>query len=304
MHDVLAEVLATLQLSSTVYCQSEIRKTDWALHFAPSSGAVFHIVSAGGCWLALDEQTYPLAAGDVLVLPHGAAHRLYDRAGAPVCAQIHLDDDWGSACALLRWGDDQPCTILVCGKFAFSRGAAILPLLPAVLRFSAAATQDNGLHTTIAALIEEANAQRQGKATILHRLADILFVQIIRAWLAAPSTEARGWLAGLRDPQIALALSAMHAEPERAWTVERLAVCAAMSRSAFAARFTELVGSTPITYLLRWRMQLASGLLGDPALSLAQIAEQVGYRSEAAFSKAFKREQGISPAVYRRLLAR
>jgi transcriptional regulator GlxA family with amidase domain len=202
----------------------------------------------------------------------------------------------------MRWNGAAPPTTLVCGTFQFTVAAQsmLLTLLPSQLYFAAAATHTNGLQPLMAALVDEANAERQGKNTMLNRLADILFVQIIRAWLIDPHSTVKGWLAGLRDAQISQALSAFHALPEKNWTVAALAWQANMSRSAFAARFTDLMGIAPIQYVLSWRMQLAQRLLRQQELSLAQIALQIGYDSDTAFSKAFKREQGISPAAYRR----
>lgn len=303
MHDVLGDVLATLQLQSSVYCQSEIYAQGWALDFQAISGAAFHIVSEGCCWLIRGTDRVPVERGDLVILPQGDAHFMADAPDAPVCAHIHLIDDNPQSWRLLRWGDEALSTILVCGTFTFGAYSAgsILAQLPPVLHFTAGASRRNGLHMAIEALIDEANADRQGKEAVLHRLADILFVKIIRAALGEPVAATRGWLAGLRDAQVAAALTAIHADPTRSWTVASMAQQAAMSRSAFAARFAELVGRSPIEYLSEWRMQMASSLLGQSGLSLAQVAEQIGYSSDIAFSKAFKRQYGISPAAYRRL---
>ncbi|MDX2074956.1 MAG: AraC family transcriptional regulator [bacterium] len=301
MHDVLAEVLGVLQLRGTVYCQSEINKSEWALQFHPSNGAVFHIIAEGSCWVILDDEKMLLQTGDLLILPHGNHHLLADAPNSPVCSDIYLEHQ-AQSCLMMRWGDEQPKTTLVCGMFTFTEfnQNAILSLLPSVIYFGAEARADYGLNRVIEALLDEANANRQGKSLLLHRLADILFIQVIRAWLADPTNEAHGWLAGLRDPQIATALSVIHAQPADDWTVEKLAIVATMSRSAFSAKFTELIGVPPLTYITRWRMQLATQLLRDERLSLIQIAETIGYTSDIAFSKAFKREQGDTPAGYRR----
>jgi AraC-like DNA-binding protein len=303
MRDILTDVLATLQLHSTIYCQSEIYKQDWALHFKRVGGAAFHIVSEGGCWFLRDDERFQIKKGDLIILPHGHAHTIADAPDTPVTVAIHLDDEHSDSCQLLRWGNEQISTVLVCGTFQFGKRnvASVLSLLPPLLYFSADVSRGNGLKAAVDALIDEANSERQGKLTILHRLADILFVQAIRAWLANPGAEARGWLAGLCDPQIATALAAIHAEPARDWTVMSLAAQCAMSRSAFAARFTELIEASPIEYLTNWRMQLATQLLAQPSLSITQVASRVGYTSDIAFSKAFKRRCGLSPAAYRRL---
>jgi AraC-like DNA-binding protein len=237
-----------------------------------------------------------------LVLPYGTEHQIADRQNATPRAVIDLDDGQEQPCRVLRWGDSPEGTTLICGIFKLEayNTPGMLSLLPPLLYFPAGSNHSNGIATAVNTLIEEANADRQGKLAILHRLADILFVQLIRAWLADPSTEASGWLAGMRDPQLASSLSAIHAQPAHAWTVGQLASHAAMSRSAFAARFTEIIGVPPATYLVGWRMQLGAQLLSDPNLSVVQVAMRVGYASDIAFSRAFKRLHGMSPAAYRR----
>ncbi len=301
MHDVLADILAVFQLKGTVYCQSEIQKAEWALQFHQTQGAVFHIIGEGSCCLIVDGQTITLQQGDLLMLPHGTPHLIADKPQSPCCADIHLDHQVQS-CLMMRWGDDQPKTTLVCGLFTFDEfnQQAILSLLPPVMYFSAQMNADYGLNRLIEALLDEANSHRLGKDLLLHRLADILFVHIIRAWLDLPSSEAHGWLGGLRDAQITQALSAIHANPDYAWTVKKLAVIATMSRSAFCAKFVDLIGIPPLMYVTRWRMQLATRLLRDKRLSLMQIAEKIGYTSDIAFSKAFKRAFGYTPSAYRR----
>lgn len=300
MRDVLTDVLDALRLRSTVYCQSEIGKAGWALRFGATTRAAFHIVSEGGCWINVVDQRLRLDLGDLLVLPHGDAHLIADAPGSPVCADIQLEQTGVDDCILMRWGDGEPRTTLVCGTFDLDRHAEVFALLPPIVHFRAEQARDGGLQPTIHALIEEANAQRSGRQTVLTRLADVLLVLVIRAWLANADNEARGWLAALRDPQITLALEQMHAAPAQEWTVAQLATTAAMSRSAFAARFVELVGEPPLRYLTRWRMQVAARLLENPRTPLSHIAEQVGYESDAAFNKAFKRERGISPGQYQR----
>lgn len=301
MHDVLAEILTMLQLRAMVYCQSEIHKSAWALQFHHTHHAVFHIVGEGECYLTIDEQNIWLQRGDLLILPHGDAHRIADQPDSPCCADIDLNQQVHS-CLMMRWGDDQPKTTLVCGLFTFDEfhRHTIVTLLPTIIHFKYNTTIQYGLNLVVEALLDEANHQRQGKNLLLHRLADILFVQVLRAWLIEPYHQTTGWLGGLRHPQIALALSAIHADPADEWTVEKLAVIAMMSRSAFAAKFTELVGIPPLTYVTYWRMQLATTMLKDERLSVSQIAEKVGYTSDIAFHKAFKRQFGYTPAMYRR----
>jgi AraC-like DNA-binding protein len=301
MHDVLAEVLTLLQLKGSVYCQSEIHKSDWALQFQHTQGAVFHIVGEGTCYLITDDHEIRLQQGDLLILPHGTPHQIADKPHAPCCADIDLNQQV-QACLMMRWGDSHPKTTLICGVFTFHpfHRHAIVSLLPTIMYFSASLNAQYGLSRIIDALLDEANGNRHGKNLLLHRLADILFVQVMRAWLADPHNETHGWLGGLRDPQITQALSAIHAHPDLDWTVEKLATRAMMSRSAFSAKFTDLIGVPPLTYVTRWRMQLATEMLKDERISVVQIAEKIGYMSDIAFAKAFKREFGYTPAMYRR----
>ncbi|GAB4549448.1 MAG: AraC family transcriptional regulator [Anaerolineae bacterium] len=302
MHDILADFLRTLQLQSCIYCQSEIHKGDWALKFHALNGGMFHIVREGCCWLLCGEQKLRLEVGDLVILSQGTEHVIADRVNAPLCADIYPPQDSAEQCQRMRWGSDGLHMVLICGTFRFHgfRGASLLPVLPPIIHFRAEHIQQHGLTPIMTALIEEANSERQGKNVVLHRLADILFVQVTRACLADPATKTQGWLAGLGDPQIAAALAEIHGDPAQNWTVERLATQVAMSRSAFAARFTELVGISPIEYLTKWRMQLAIRMLDHRNLSIPEIAECVGYTSEIAFGRAFKRVFSISPSAYRR----
>jgi transcriptional regulator GlxA family with amidase domain len=159
--------------------------------------------------------------------------------------------------------------------------------------------EQDWLQSTLRLMAHEARALRPGGETVITRLADVLVIQTIRAWLdQAPEAHA-GWLGAMRDPQVGQAINLIHRAPGQEWTVARLAHEVAMSRSAFAARFTVLVGEPPIQYVTRWRMHVAPALLDARTASLAEVAEKLGYRSEAAFSRAFKRETGIAPGAAR-----
>ncbi|HSG39546.1 MAG TPA: AraC family transcriptional regulator, partial [Thermoanaerobaculia bacterium] len=157
------------------------------------------------------------------------------------------------------------------------------------------------LGMTLRFLAAEARHPRPGAETLISRLTDVIFVQALRAWIESQPEGTGGWLGALRDRQTAAALGHIHREPERDWSVVSLASAVGMSRSSFASRFTALVGETPLAYLTRWRMHLASDLLRSRGLSVSQIAGRVGYESEAAFSKAFKREVGVPPGALRRV---
>ena len=238
-----------------------------------------------------------------MLLSTGEQHTLSASTDGAQSYTIDLNDPrWQNCFTLHGARAPEPQVSLICGIFQCDQTAAIgvLSHLPPVLLFDAEQLAQAGLEHTIAALIEEAAADRQGSGALLHRLAEMIFIQLVRAWATDSAQGARGWLGGLRDPHIAASLSAFHAQPRQRWTVAALASCAVMSRSAFAARFTDLVGTAPLAYMTSWRMQTARRLLSDPRLSVMQVADQVGYTSEIAFAKGFNRAWGSTPAAYRR----
>lgn len=295
--DVLTDVLNTLHLRSSLYCRSELG-APWGLHFLPLPGAVFHVLQRGSGYLCLPDEArlYPLHEGEVVVLPRGEEHTLLDTPAAPIFRDLRLDQ-WGE-CALMRWSDEPTVTVL-CGVFGFEhRGHPLLELLPRVVHIPRATGRafDSLLHLMAA----EAEASRPGKVAALHRLADLLCIEFIRHWVEAHARGA-GWLGALRDRHIGQALALIHRHPARAWTVEALAGEVALSRSAFAARFTALVGEPPLRYLTRWRMRLAALWLKHETWGMGEVARRAGYESDVAFSKAFKREVGVSPGAYRRI---
>jgi AraC-like DNA-binding protein len=296
--DVLADLLEALRMRGTVYCRSELG-TGWALHFEAARCATFHVMESGSGWLSLPGggAPRPLAAGDMIVLPSGAAHVISDQPARAVVASIRLDAQI-DACLNQRFHDGIAESVLICGTLDFAPRAAatLLKMLPGCLHVRASGHMLAALNF----LAQEAGAARPGSGTILRRLADVLFIQALRAWLEEDVDGEGGWLRALRDPQIGAALALMHGEPGGDWTVARLARQVAMSRSAFAERFTLLVGQPPMDYLNAWRMQRAAQLLEDDALTMAEIASAVGYQTTPAFSRAFKRRLGANPSAYRR----
>jgi AraC-like DNA-binding protein len=204
---------------------------------------------------------------------------------------------------VIRHGAGGPATNLICGAFEFQgpQTAASLVVLPQWIRVPKRERRANEwLNATVRFLRRETQEPGMGSETIITRLIDVLFVEAVRAWLKDQPEGSAGWLGALRDPSIGTALGLIHQAPEKQWTVPALAAQVGMSRSPFAARFTALVGQAPMSYLKRWRLQLAARLLQNQTLALSSIAEQVGYESTPAFSRVFKREFGVAPGQYRR----
>jgi AraC-like DNA-binding protein len=303
--DVLADVLDSLKLRGRFFCRCEL-SAPWALGFGAGFFSHFHVITSGSCWLKLEDGSAPVALeeGDlVLVMPRGVGYQLSDDPRTPPIALTELiGGSRGGLRAVIRHGAGGRETGLICGAFEFRgpRAEASLTVLPKWIRVSKSETRaDQWLSATLGFLQRETRDPGIGSETIIARLIDVIFVEAIRAWLKDQTQGAAGWLGALRDPSIGAALGLIHKSPEKSWTVAKLAAEVGMSRSPFAARFMALVGQSPMSYLKRWRLQLAAQLLQDRTLSLSDIAERVGYESTAALSRVFKREFGVSPAQYR-----
>jgi AraC-like DNA-binding protein len=230
-------------------------------------------------------------------------HHLRDRPDG-VGREVDFSDHPGVCGPMARWGGTGAITRLVCGEIHVDEVGVhpLRELLPRVMLHRAATARGaEWLDRTLALIALEAEASRPGARTVIVRLVDVLFVQAIRAWLASDDAAPTGWLRGLGDPQVAAALARMHRAPGEEFTLEALASSVGMSRSSFCERFSRLVGESPLEHLTRWRMHCsAMWLRSEPQRSVGEIAGRVGYQSEAAFCRAFKRVVGISPGRYRR----
>ncbi|HWQ09335.1 MAG TPA: AraC family transcriptional regulator, partial [Holophaga sp.] len=217
-------------------------------------------------------------------------------------SSLPLDRIVPNACRLCGGGTGER-SVLICGGARLSGAAAhpLLAQLPEVLLVQKRVRAEfDWLRPTLEAMAHEVAHPRPGTMAVMTRLADILIVQAIRAWIASCRSADHGWLAALRDPQVGHSLALMHRQPGRAWDIEELAREVGMSRAVFAERFAALVGQPPKQYLTRWRMRLAGQWLQEEKVNLAQVAERLGYGSEAAFSRAFKRHHGASPGGFHR----
>ena len=303
--DPLGEALHFLRMSGTFYCRSELT-APWGLTLPERPGCLsFHVVTAGRAWLEVkDEGPHALEPGDLALVPHGRGHRLAAEPGAVAVPIGELHHERISECyAILRHGGGGAPTTLVCGAVRFDHPAAhhLVALLPRVIHVRAATLPHTGwLQSTLGLMALEARELRPGGETVITRLADILVIQAIRSWIEQDPAAQTGWLGALQDRQIGRAVALIHREPTRAWTVSSLAAEAAMSRSAFAARFTQLVGEPAMHYVARWRMHVAMTWLREEGVGVGEMAGRLGYRSEAAFSRAFKRFTGVPPGAARR----
>ena len=313
--DPLGEALHFLRMSGAFYCKSDMSEP-WGITLPLVDRCLsFHVVIDGRCRLEFDDPDHDsgtapapavreLEAGDLALVREGVDHRLTSDEGVAVPNILDLHHDYDSDhYAALHHGGGGSATSLVCGAVRFDHPAAqrLMEFIPPVIIVAGAgAAQSERIRGALRLMAIEARAMRPGGEAVLTRLADVLVIQAIRSWLDDGAIEHTGWLVALRDEQIGRALNLIHREPSRHWTVEDLARELSMSRSAFAARFTELVGEPAISYTTRWRMNVALDHLHRSDVSLSSIAEELGYHSETSFSRAFKRVVGTTPGAARR----
>jgi AraC-like DNA-binding protein len=318
--DVLSDVLLAVRLTGAVFFDVDARST-----FATESPGVdrigeqvmgtadrvigFHVVTEGSCWAeAVDgpEPAVHLQAGEMVIFPAGDANIMASAPGmrgAPDVAQYYRPVDRLLPFALTAGRDADAarcrfvCGFLGCDARPFN---PLLAALPRIVRAPVSRASWRWVTGLLDAAVDASGYGDAGREAMLAKLAELMFVEALRSHLEQLPSGTRNWVAGLRDPQVGAALRLMHGRPAAPWTLDRLAREVAMSRSSFAERFTAYVGSPPMQYLARWRLQLAARMLTVDALSVGQAASAVGYRSEAAFNRAFKREVGEAPGVWRR----
>lgn len=302
--DVLTDVLNALELKGWIAARNELTPP-WRYNFAASHDMIFHLLGAGSGYLTIEgDPTPPLRVenGAVLLFPHGNAHSIGDELTSPLTKVLHVDYDAHREYQFPSASDESKMVVL-CGAFHVEHPGAfpLLHSLPNVIHIPAEQGQMAPGFTEIVRLIaREAATPHLGAEVMLRRLTELLFVHVIRVWVEQQAGASTGWVAALRDQPISTALGLIHHSPQHGWTVEELAEAVALSRSVFSARFTRLVGEPPIAYLTHWRMQQATRLLKNN-VAIEKIARLLGYESEVAFHKAFKREVGIPPARYRKI---
>jgi AraC family transcriptional regulator, alkane utilization regulator len=317
--DALTDVLKSLRLEGAVYINAEFT-APWCVQAKFGLGSIraqlagaehvvfFHFLTEGGCKVRLADsmEALDVAAGDLVLFAREDKHLMgsdLHRAPVEAASLIRADASADTEFIQMRHGGGGAATRFVCGYLACSRSVCrpLLDALPRVLRIPigdgpAAAL----LRELLRVGVRESLASRPGAESTLAKLAELMFVEALRRYVETLPPEGKGWLAGVRDAQIGRALALMHGKPERAWTVDELAREVALSRSALADRFTALVGEPPIQYLMRWRLALAAQALRLGGEAIVRVAERSGYESEAAFSRAFKREFGMPPAAWRK----
>lgn len=310
--DVLSDVIAVMRTGEPRSARIQ-RHAPWGQRYSPVPGAGFQVILQGQCWLVpAASDPIALSVGDVVFLPHGAAHGLADSPSTPLGG--HVCDPGDAARSLQRHARtpdgharqdvNSATTVTLCGAYQLdpARLHPLLAGLPEIVYLPARLGIHTGLRSAVDLLGSELEQRRPGTDAVIPALLNTLLLYILRAWFEEQPAHgaATGWAAALRDPAIAAALDSIHRDPAAPWTVERLGRQAGLSRAVFSRRFAALVGQPPLTYLTWWRMTIAARILDDGDAPLSTVAKQAGYSSEFAFAAAFKRQFGTAPGRYRR----
>lgn len=311
---VLNSTLEQLRLEGAIFFRAEFTD-EFACESAPLAFAaaltpradrmiLFHIVVSGDCWVSVDDGVRHWASeGDVIVMPYGGRYVLGGRTPVDVPSTLDLPGPppWDDI-PVVRQGGGGERTDVVCGYLhsehpLFDPSMRALP--PVFVVRLPEGPASSWVHASVAYALEATAPSNQGPAVLTTRLPELVLMEVLRVHLSAEPSDNRGWLVALRDPVLAPALALMHGKPEHPWSVGELAMRTAVSRSVLDDRFRQVLGQSPIRYLTQWRMHLAENLLGTTDLTVYDVAHRVGYQSEEAFSRAFKRERGESPGHWR-----
>ncbi len=317
--DALSDVLRTVRLTGATFFDV-VARDPWCAE-QPTREMVlpkvlpgaehlisYHLVTEGRCFAGLlNEEQFAVEAGEVIVFTRGDPHVVSSHPGMraqPVTPEEVAFATAGPLPFFRTLGEEGPASVkLTCGFLACDAAPfnPLLDNLPPVIKSGKAAGDDAPwLGQFIQLATMESKNKRAGGEGVLAKLSELMFIEVVRRYIETLPDEQAGWLAGLRDPFVGKALSAMHAAPVRPWTIEELARDVGLSRSVLAERFNDLVGMPPMHYLAKWRMQIAAGLLSGGSVNIATIANETGYSSEAAFSRAFKKMVGVPPSAWRR----
>jgi len=312
--DVLSDVLRTIRLEGALFLNGDMhapwcfqvpRGADIAQLLKPGAQrlGICHLVLQGECWAQVDGEA-PLRAyaGEVIAVPHGDSHVLGSGLQHAAVDMAHVVSPRAPELERVRYGGSGDRTVLVCSWFAYEGDVPnpVMANIPRLFTMSLRSRRAGPwIEQSVNFVLGDAASHTPGSEMVAAKVAEVLFAEVLRGYIESMPANSPGWLAGLRDPHVSRCLALMHGEPARNWTVDTLAQETHISRSVLADRFAELVGAPPMQYLTRWRMVLAAGMLRKDQGNLARIAEGVGYESEAAFNRAFKREYGVSPGVWR-----
>ena len=300
--DLLTDIFHSVRLDSTIFCRADLDHP-WSLYSQPLPVGIFHAVIEGRCLLTLETSgtTFELERGDIVLMPHGHAHVMSSSDTSVAIPITSLATRGDSAVDYLTLPGPGERTRIVCGRVHFEHGTVhpLFKILPDALHMPSPAADSGWRLSTLARIQHEVEQNQPGAGALLTRLAEALLIDGLRHFVAALEPGDGEWLGGLNDPRVARAMTLIHRQPEHPWTAAALAEEVGMSRSGLYNRFTALVGLPPHRYLTRWRLQLASKLLIGKGLSVAKVAERVGYASEAAFSRTFKRYVGHSPGKHK-----
>jgi AraC-like DNA-binding protein len=318
--DVLSDVLQAVRLTGAVYFDIDAG-SPWVGE-TPSTqriaGAVmpgvehiisFHAIVSGSCWAALDDGSAPpilVSEGDVLLFPGGAPNVLSSSAGERGdvnMAMYYRPIDQILPFAIVHGGTGSERTRFICGYLGLDAKPfnPLLSALPPMICVRKPSDGQGWVTDLFRVAMAEGGSRRPGGETILAKLSELMFVEVIRRHLETLPEDSRGWLAGLRDPHVGEALRLIHAQPAEDWTLGRLARAVGLSRTSFSGRFKHYVEVSPMQYIARWRLQVAGRLLDRPQVSIAQAAAEVGYESETAFNRAFKKYVGMPPGTWRKV---
>jgi AraC-like DNA-binding protein len=313
--EAVSALLRLIRLDSAIYFNAEFSEP-WCLRSpeadslapllaqTPAHVIIYHLLCDGQAWIEVNGERTALRAGDLVTFPHGHAHTLGsgDRA-LPIDARAALPGVLARGLELLQHGGGGPCCRFICGFLACDPDltdtylGGLPPLVTVNIR-----SDPSGLwlENSLQFAVLQAASREPGSDAVLARLAEVVFAETLRRYVRDLPPDQTGWLAGTRDPEVARVLALLHGRPAEPWTVASLAHEAGLSRTVLADRFRHVLGEGPIAYLTRWRLHLASRALTGTSRGVAQVAAEAGYESEAAFTRAFKRQFGLPPAQYRR----
>jgi AraC-like DNA-binding protein len=313
--DALSETLRVVQLVGAIFINGRFT-APWCYQSPSADSAarvlepgaervvIFHMITEGECFVEMgDQPPVRLVAGDAVIFPEGDAHRMTSEPGLAPASGARLEDVLSRRPRQLAYGGGGPTTRLVCGYLACDARLARLLLagLPPLVRVNVRGSNAGiWLEASIRYALVEARSPRPGGAGVLAKLAEVLFIEVLRLYMNEQGEGRTGWLAGVGDRIVGAALHCLHKNPAHPWTLEELAREANTSRSVLAERFRDLVRNSPMQYLTHWRMLLAANLLRRSNAPLARVAEEVGYQTDTAFSRAFRREFGLPPVAWRR----